>query len=1033
MNMENKPKEITINKGKSTGTCIPLNEWKTIARANKTGTTMDTHNGQTSPNRDPLNDRKSDRKDTSNRYGVLQCISEDNIHELNSARAPKGILITGTKDKDTRPIKKVRFKNHGKKRNRKKGKSKNKIKNLRIMYVNVNGIKDKVISLQSTAAAYDAHIIAVTETKQIPPQLKGYGKWKSKERKNKGGGGVAIAARSDINAKITKIDNLEDDDQDVVWVELKKSQKESLFIGTYYGKQEKHSREEVQKEYEQLNTQINMLKPKGEIILTGDFNAKLKINEGEYVQELSPNGKHLQNIIEMNQLEPVSLTSKSGKWTRQNRHKIEEKSIIDYVLTTKSLAEQINEITVDECGTHRIKGKKETDHNTIMLDVNMEIIKENKLIKRWKLNNKEGWKNYNEELQKEYQENEPKSQEELQNLIKKVMKKTIGQVTIKIRNNKMKEKDRIKELRKLKNNTKKEYEHAIKSARENIPEKQQKYFVAQKKLKEEIEKAQKEITKKKLEKLAEEGNTKSITFWKMKAQTEKQSEQEPYDLITEENEQMQGPEETKNYIANYFENLYQARPSKPEYIKETETIENTVKQIEIEMSKLPEIEEFNQNEINKAIKRLKRKKALGPDEIPNEAFIEADQQTRLIYLKSMNKINKEMLIPEIWQEGEIIRLFKGKGIKGKCSNERGITLSSNFGKLYERIINERVLKDVNISDAQAGGKRGAATVDHILLAKELIATAKRNKKDAYIAFLDVTKAYDKAWLTGIMEVMYKEGLRDNHWTIVKRLNENLKAQIQTKHGNTRTISIKDSIRQGGVLSTTMYGLLMDEVSKEIKKENLGIKIEGLNEKQGSLLWVDDVLLITTDSKEFQKSLDITNETSNKYHVEYGEPKSNVLKIKHTRAKKENETFNLGEMQLKNSRIYKYLGLLQNDKNNLDDHMNSIKGKTEAAYQKMMALTGNSDFMQIEMETIWTVVQACIIPIIVYAGETWEVSQKSYKPANMIMDNIIKRILKTPKGTPREALYMETGLLDPEAIIMKNRITMEARLKKVTIK
>ena len=45
-----------------------------------------------------------------------------------------------------------------------------------------------------------------------------------------------------------------------------------------------------------------------------------------------------------------------------------------------------------------------------------------------------------------------------------------------------------------------------------------------------------------------------------------------------------------------------------------------------------------------------------------------------------------------------------------------------------------------------------------------------------------------------------------------------------------------------------------------------------------------------------------------------------------------------------------------------------------------------------------------------------------------MDNIIKMILKTPKGTPREALYIETGLLDPTTIIKRNRVNMESRLR-----
>ena len=99
-------------------------------------------------------------------------------------------------------------------------------------------------------------------------------------------------------------------------------------------------------------------------------------------------------------------------------------------------------------------------------------------------------------------------------------------------------------------------------------------------------------------------------------------------------------------------------------------------------------------------------------------------------------------------------------------------------------------------------------------------------------------------------------------------------------------------------------------------------------------------------------------------------------------------------------------------------MKMTKAKTEAAFQKMMSLTGSSDFMQIEMETIWTVIEACIIPIIIYGGEAWQMTEKNYKLANQILDNILSRILKCPTGTPREALYIETGLIDFKTLILK---------------
>ncbi len=70
---------------------------------------------------------------------------------------------------------------------------------------------------------------------------------------------------------------------------------------------------------------------------------------------------------------------------------------------------------------------------------------------------------------------------------------------------------------------------------------------------------------------------------------------------------------------------------------------------------------------------MKRKKAIGPDQIPNEVFIEADEKTREVYGEVLNKLKESQDIPEEWQEGEFLRMYKDKGKKGKRSNERGIT------------------------------------------------------------------------------------------------------------------------------------------------------------------------------------------------------------------------------------------------------------------------------------------------------------------------------------------------------------------------
>ena len=91
-------------------------------------------------------------------------------------------------------------------------------------------------------------------------------------------------------------------------------------------------------------------------------------------------------------------------------------------------------------------------------------------------------------------------------------------------------------------------------------------------------------------------------------------------------------------------------------------------------------------------------------------------------------------------------------------------------------------------------------------------------------------------------------------------------------------------------------------------------------------------------------LDITDEMAGRYHIEFGEDKSKVMKIGRPSAK---PTFWLGNMELAYCDQYKYLGVIKNDKNNLKSHIKGLKGKVEAAYQTILAITGNRDFREIK--------------------------------------------------------------------------------------
>ena len=178
-----------------------------------------------------------------------------------------------------------------------------------------------------------------------------------------------------------------------------------------------------------------------------------------------------------------------------------------------------------------------------------------------------------------------------------------------------------------------------------------------------------------------------------------------YLTITEEGQVLEDPEEAKRYIVDYYENLYQAREGKPEYAKWTQEITNTVEKIKNSEDMQKNVTPISLEELKQAIRKLKRGKASGPDGMPNEIFTEAQPQTLRIYQIILNRIAMSKNIPRQWKQGQISRLYKGKGRRGKFSNERGITLSSNIGKVFERVLNARITQEINITENQAGGRK----------------------------------------------------------------------------------------------------------------------------------------------------------------------------------------------------------------------------------------------------------------------------------------------------------------------------------------
>ena len=99
-----------------------------------------------------------------------------------------------------------------------------------------------------------------------------------------------------------------------------------------------------------------------------------------------------------------------------------------------------------------------------------------------------------------------------------------------------------------------------------------------------------------------------------------------------------------------------------------------------------------------------------------------------------NEIFNHEQIPQSWLRSVIINIDKGKNNKELSSDKRGISLSNNIYKLFERVINNRIKGTLQFTEAQAGARENRAAIDQIFTLKAIIQNRPSKGQPIYIAF-----------------------------------------------------------------------------------------------------------------------------------------------------------------------------------------------------------------------------------------------------------------------------------------------------------
>ena len=121
---------------------------------------------------------------------------------------------------------------------------------------------------------------------------------------------------------------------------------------------------------------------------------------------------------------------------------------------------------------------------------------------------------------------------------------------------------------------------------------------------------------------------------------------------------------------------------------------------------------FSTKELKDALKKMKTKKAPGPDGITEEMLKHLGACSRAVLLKIFNHSWIKGVVPAVWKEAIIIPVPKKGKDKKNPRSYRPISLLSCVGKLLERMINRRLINYLEsnnvLSPTQTGYRKHEA-------------------------------------------------------------------------------------------------------------------------------------------------------------------------------------------------------------------------------------------------------------------------------------------------------------------------------------
>ena len=209
------------------------------------------------------------------------------------------------------------------------------------------------------------------------------------------------------------------------------------------------------------------------------------------------------------------------------------------------------------------------------------------------------------------------------------------------------------------------------------------------------------------------------------------------------------------------------------------------------------------SEVRVAIKRLKRGKAPGKNNITTTVVQDGGQPIIKALTQLFNRCLSDGRVPSSWKNASVVLIHK-KGDTADIKNYRPISLLPVIYKVFSHILLQRMLQALEQQE-QAGFRPGFSTTDHIHVVSQLQEKANKYKIPLCFTFVDYEKAFDSIEFTPLFTALANQGVDPAYITILRDLYNGATSTLKL-HKDSNKISLEREARQGDNFSKALHSV-----------------------------------------------------------------------------------------------------------------------------------------------------------------------------------------------------------------------------------